>query len=359
MEKVAYSFELNGRPISCVRYGNGHINTTYLVETDRGARYILQKINRHIFKNVPALMKNIQTVTEHLWKKNPDARRVLRLVPTVDNAQYLVDETGEYWRAYVFVEDSICLDKAEPAEAFYQSGVAFGQFQSLLSDFPAENLGETIPGFHDTIKRYHRLSEVRKADPYHRAGEVQAEIDFAMKREDEAGTMVRMLKTGQLPLRVTHNDAKLNNVLLDKVTGKPLCVVDLDTVMPGLCGNDFGDSIRFGASTALEDEQDLSRVSLSLPLFEMYARGFLSACGGSLTAPELETLPLAAKLMTLECGIRFLTDYLEGDVYFRIHRKGHNLDRCRTQLALVKDMEHKFRDMHAIIVRESGRVIPA
>lgn len=359
METMAFSFQLEGRPVLCSRYGNGHINTTFLLETDLGARYILQKVNQQVFRNVPALMSNIQAVTDHLWKKNPDARRVLRLTPTVSGEPYAVDEQGEYWRVYVFIQDSICLDKAETAEEFYESGVAFGQFQSLLSDFPAHKLAQTIPGFHDTISRYLRFHEILNDDPADRAKHVRPEIDFLLKREDEAGAMVRMYQSGQLPLRVTHNDAKLNNVLLDKATGKPLCVVDLDTVMPGLCGNDFGDSIRFGASTALEDEQDLSRVGLSLPLFERYARGFLNACGESLTALELETLPLAAKLMTLECGLRFLTDYLEGDVYFRTHREGHNLDRCRTQLTLVQDMERKFHDMHSIIHRESSRVISA
>ncbi len=359
METMALSFQLAGRPVVCSRYGNGHINTTYLVETDLKVRYILQKINRHIFRDVPALMENIQAITDHLWEKNPDPKRVLRLTPALNGAPYVMDEAGEYWRTYAFIEDSLCLEKSESAEEFYQSGVAFGQFQSQLSDFPADRLHETIPGFHDTVKRYQRFHEVLKDDPMHRAGEIKAEIDFALKREEEAGIMVRMLKNGQLPLRVTHNDAKLNNVLLDARTGMPLCVVDLDTVMPGLCGNDFGDSIRFGSSTALEDEKDLSRVSLSLPLFEMYARGFLCACGESLTPLELDTLPLAAKLMTLECGIRFLTDYLEGDIYFRTHRPGHNLDRCRTQLHLVADMERKFDDMKSIIRRESNRVIPA
>ena len=359
MEPMALSFQLDGQPVLCSRYGNGHINTTFLLETELGARYILQKINQQVFRNVPALMNNIQAVTSHLWKKNPNTRGVLRLIPALSGEPYAVDAHGEYWRVYVFVQDSICLDKAETAEEFYESGVAFGQFQSLLSDFPAENLVETIPGFHDTISRYLRFHEVLHDDPHGLAREVRPEIDFLLKREDDAGAMVRMLKSGQLPLRVTHNDAKLNNVLLDKATGKPLCVVDLDTVMPGLCGNDFGDSIRFGASTALEDEQDISRVSLSLQLFEIYARGFLRACGESLTPLELETLPLAAKLMTLECGLRFLTDYLEGNVYFRTHRPGHNLDRCRTQLTLVADMERKFHEMQGIIVRESSRVIPA
>jgi Ser/Thr protein kinase RdoA (MazF antagonist) len=349
METMAFAFQLDGRPKICSRCISGHINTTFILETDSGARYILQKVNRQVFRDVPALMNNIQAVTNHLQKKERDLRRVLRLVPALDGAYYAVDEQGEYWRVYLYISDSVCHDKAETTEEFYESGVAFGRFQNLLSDFPANELVETIPGFHDTISRYKKFHKVLSDDPAHRAGDVKQEIDFFLAREEEAGQMVTMQKSGLLPLRVTHNDTKLNNVLLDKSTGKPLCVVDLDTVMPGLCGNDFGDSIRFGASTALEDEMDLSRVSLSLPLFEAYARGFLSACGKSLTPLELETLPLAARLITLECGLRFLTDHLEGDVYFRIHRPGHNLDRSRTQLQLVSDMERKFGEMQNII----------
>jgi hypothetical protein len=349
METMAFAFQLNGRPVLCSRSGSGHINTTFSLETDRGTCYILQKINHQVFRNVPALMANIQAVTDHLWNKDPDPRHVLRLVPTQDGAPYAVDDQGEYWRVFTYIRDSVCLDKAETAEEFYESGVAFGRFQSLLSDFPANKLVETIPGFHDTVSRYRRFHEVLNGDPAHRASEVKPEIDFYLAHEEEAGQMVRMLSSGLLPLRVTHNDTKLNNVLLDEVTRKPLCVIDLDTVMPGLCGNDFGDSIRFGASTAVEDERDLSRVSLSLPMFEAYARGFLSACGDGLTPLELETLPLAAKLITLECGLRFLTDHLEGDVYFNIHRSGHNLDRCRTQMQLVLDMERKFDEMQRII----------
>ncbi len=354
MEIMANLFEFIGQPVRCASYGSGHINTTYLVETDLGGRFILQKINHQIFKDIRALVENVQAVTDHLWKKDPDPRHVLRPVFAKNGEPYLTDESGEYWRAFLFVEDSICLDKAENAESFYQSGVAFGHFFSLLSDFPAQSLHETIPGFHDTPGRYRVFHEALRADPMNRAKEVKAEIEFALAREEEAGSMVRMLKEGLLPLRVTHNDTKLNNVLLDAVTLTPLCVVDLDTVMPGLIGNDFGDSIRFGASTAPEDEQDLSLVSLSLPLFEAYAKGFLEACGESLTPLELETLPLGAKLMTLECGLRFLTDHLNGDTYFRIHREGHNLDRCRTQFALLADMERKYEDMNKIIHDQSG-----
>jgi Ser/Thr protein kinase RdoA (MazF antagonist) len=353
MEKMAFAFALDGRPVSLSRCDSGHINTTYLLETDRGARYILQKINRQVFRNVPALMSNIQAVTDHLWSKDPDERRVMRLVPTLNGESYAVDEQGEFWRVCVFIKNSVCLESARTEEEFLESGVAFGRFQSLLSDFPADKLVETMPGFHDTVGRYRKFREVLSADPAHRAGEVKSEIDFYLAREEEAGQMVGMLSRGELPLRVTHNDTKLNNVLLDERTYKPLCVIDLDTVMPGLCGNDFGDSIRFGASTAAEDERDLSRVSLSLPMFEAYAKGFLSACGKGLTPLEIETLPLAAKLITLECGLRFLTDHLDGDAYFRIHRPGHNLDRCRTQLQLVLDMERKFGEMQRIISREA------
>ncbi len=354
---MAFAFVLDGQPISLSPCDSGHINTTFLLETDRGARYILQKINRQVFHNVPALMSNIQAVTDHLWNKDPDERHVMRLMPTLDGALYAVDEQGEYWRVCVFIKDSVCLESASTAEEFQESGVAFGRFQNMLSDFPADKLSETIPGFHDTVSRYRKFHEVLSADPAHRAGDVKPEIDFFLAHEEEAGIMVGMQKNGQLPLRVTHNDTKLNNVLLDETTHEPLCVIDLDTVMPGLCGNDFGDSIRFGASTAAEDERDLSRVSMSLPMFEAYARGFLSACGKSLTPLEIETLPLAAKLITLECGLRFLTDHLEGDVYFRIHRPGHNLDRCRTQLQLVLDMERKYGEMQSIISRESELVI--
>ncbi len=359
MDKIASSFQFHGQPVQSSQYGNGHINTTRLIETDQGARYILQKINQGIFKDIPSLMNNIHAVTQHLLTKTSEPDRVMKLVPTINGENYAIDEQGDCWRAYVFVKDSICLDRAETAEEFYQSGVAFGQFQSQLSDFPAAVLKETIPGFHDTVRRFQRFHDVLAADPKGRAKEVSAEIEFALAREDEGGTMVRMLKCGQLPLRVTHNDTKLNNVLLDARTKKPLCVVDLDTVMPGLCGNDFGDSIRFGASTAMEDEKDLSLVNLSLPLYEAYAKGFLQACGKSLTPIELETLPLSAKLMTLECGLRFLTDYLEGDVYFRTHREGHNLDRCRTQFKLVADMESKYEDMKQIISKLISQVLPS
>ena len=345
MLPVVSAFQLQGNPLSCEIYGSGHINVTYLLTTDAPHRYILQKINHHIFRDVEGLMRNIAAVTSFLYERTPDSRRVLTLVKTTDGRNYTRTEEGDYYRMYEFVEGSLCLNQAETAEDFYQSAVAFGQFQNQLATFPAGTLTETIPHFHDTIDRYRIFHEALKENPLGRAAECQREIDFALAREEEAGTMVRMLNKGELPLRVTHNDTKLNNVLLDEKNRTPLCVIDLDTVMPGLAGNDFGDSIRFGASTAAEDERDLSKVRFSLPLFEAYAKGFLGACGKSLTEKEIETLPLGAKLMTLECGVRFLTDHILGDTYFHISREGHNLDRCRTQFQLVWDMERQWTDM--------------
>lgn len=352
MNDAIKQFKLSGNAVSCEPYGSGHINHTQLVVTDSGKRYILQQINNTIFKDVDALMENIIAVTGHIAKNDSDPRHVLTLVPTVNGKAYYKDAEGRYFRVYDFIEDSICLDKAETAEDFYQSAVAFGNFQNQLADFPAATLHETIPQFHDTPNRYAQLDAAIAADVKGRLKEVGPEIDFVMARREEAATMMNMLKAGELPLRVTHNDTKLNNVMLDAKTRKPLCVIDLDTVMPGLAANDFGDSIRFGASTALEDEKDLSKVEMSLKLYEAYARGYLSACR-NLTKNELETLPMGAKLMTLECGVRFLSDYLAGDVYFHTTRPEHNLDRCRTQFKLVASMEQQWADM-ARVIREIG-----
>lgn len=339
------NFRIQGNPVSLTRYGSGHINETYLLKTDAPHAYIAQKINRHIFQDIPALMQNIALVTRFLAQADPDPRHVLTLVPAQSGETFLRDETDECWRVYEFVTDSLCLDQPRTREDFYQSGRAFGGFQRMLSAFDASRLTETIPRFHDTPARCRALRQSLAADVLGRAKRAKPEIDFALAREEEAGAMTSLLARGELPLRVTHNDTKLNNVLLDAATGMPLCVIDLDTVMPGLAANDFGDSIRFGASTALEDETDLSRVEMSLERYETYARGFLSACGQSLTPLEIETLPLGAKLMTYECGVRFLADYLAGDTYFHIARPEHNLDRCRTQFTLVADMEKKWAEM--------------
>ena len=346
--QVLKNFCLDGNAISCERYGFGHINVTYLVVAESGHRYILQKINNSIFKDVPGLMRNIAAVTKYLRTLISDPRGVLTLVPTTDGGDYLEHTDGSFWRVYDFVEDSLCLQAPETPDEFHQSAVAFGNFQQQLKDFPADTLCEVIPNFHNTADRYRIFKEALAADVCGRAASVKAEIEFALAREQEAGTLVAMLAAGTLPLRVTHNDTKLNNVMLDAQTRKPLCVIDLDTVMPGSSLYDFGDSIRFGAATAAEDEKDLSKVEMSLSLFETYTKGFLSACPG-LTENEREMLPMGAKLMTLECGVRFLTDYLNGDTYFATHYEGQNLDRCRTQFKLVADMEGKWSEMKRIV----------
>ncbi len=348
MEEIISAFRLPGRAASCEPYGHGHVNRTFLLTLEDGSHYILQNVSRTAFHDIPKLMENFAAVTKALAAHGGDPRSCLHLVPTRDGRDYLLDASGEYWRMLDFIEDSVCLQSPETPEDFYQSAVAFGSFQRLLRDFPAETLYETIPRFHDTPDRYRKLHAAIDADVRGRAAGARREIDFALAREDAAGALQRLRDSGALPLRVTHNDTKLNNVMLDAKTRKALCVIDLDTVMPGLAAYDFGDSIRFGASTGAEDERDLSRVSLDLGLYRTFAEGFLPACGG-LTGAELDSLPLGAKLMTLECGVRFLTDYLEGDAYFAVSRPEHNLDRARTQFKLVADMELKWDEMCAVI----------
>ena len=350
-------FKLPGELKECIRYGSGHINDTYRLtyETPQGTkRYILQRMSKSIFKKPVELMENVSGVTAWLRKKiienggDPE-RETLTLVKSNDGLPYFVDSTGEYWRVYLFIEGATCYDAVKDDNDFYQSAVAFGHFQRLLADYPAETLHETIKDFHNTPDRLEKFKKAVAEDICGRAASVQKEIDFILEREELTHALYDLQLDGRLPLRVTHNDTKLNNIMIDDETGKAICVIDLDTVMPGLTANDFGDSIRFGASTALEDEQDLSKVSCDLHLFDVYARGFIEGCGGALTDLEIDMLPMGAILMTFENGIRFLTDHLEGDHSFHIHREGHNLDRCRTQLTLVKDMQEKLPQMNAII----------
>ena len=352
MENTIYRFRLEGAPVTCEPYGCGHINHTFLVVTDTGKRYILQKLNGAVFPDPVGLMENVVAVTRYIGQRVDDPREVLHLVPTLEGEPYTADDEGSIWRLYDYVEGSICLQAPETPEDFYQSAVAFGTFQRQLAGFPAETLHETIPNFHNTPDRYRKFRQALAADVCGRAREVGPEVDFVLAREEQAGALHRMRLSGELPTRVTHNDTKLNNVMLDAETRRPLCVIDLDTVMPGLAAFDFGDSIRFGAATAPEDEKDLTRMEMDLSAFETYTRGFITACPG-LTDRERETLPLGAKIMTLECGVRFLTDYLAGDVYFSIHRPEHNLDRARTQFKLVEDMEKKWDAMSAIVARLS------
>ena len=357
MEKVIAAFMLSGDCVECVPYGSGHINDTYCVTMEENGgkcRYILQRMNKRVFRDPEGLMENIMGVTRWLEKKilekgGDPYRETLHVVTSRDGKPYYRDPEGEYWRVYRFVEDTSSYDRVETPKDFYESAVSFGKFQGMLADYPAETLHETIRDFHNTPDWFARFLAAKEADVCKRAAGVEEEIRFVLEREAFTHVLCDKQDQGLLPLRVTHNDTKLNNILIDNATGKGICVIDLDTVMPGLSVNDFGDSIRFGASTADEDEQDLSKVSCDLHLFELYTKGFLEGCAGSLTVEELECLPLGAIMMTLECGIRFLTDYLEGDHYFKIQREGQNLDRCRTQFQLVKDMEQKLPRLQEIV----------
>jgi len=346
-------FDTNVTVVGCAPYGNGHINDTFLVNAKNpdgsDKRFILQNINSNVFKKPEQVMHNISLVTSFLKTQTDDARRVLTLVKTKDGAAFYNDEDGRYWRLYDFVESSLSLDLPETTEDFYQSAIAFGEFQKLLNDFPVEELYETIPDFHNTPDRYRKFLAAVENDVCGRAASVAEEIKFVTDREAFYSVLFDNNKEGKLPLRVTHNDTKINNVMLDLETRTALCVIDLDTIMPGFSVNDFGDSIRFGASTAAEDEKDLSKVEMDITLFETYAKGFIKGCGGLLTKDEIMLMPEGAKMMTIECGMRFLTDYLEGDTYFKTKYPEHNLDRCHTQFKLVADMESKWDKMKEIV----------
>ncbi len=347
MNSILSKFCFDGNPISCEKYGHGHINHTYLVVTDTGRRYILQRLSQVVFKDPADLMSNVAAVTSFLSGKYDDPRRSLHLVPTIGGESWHVDDDGEYWRVYDFVEGSTCLQLPRSPEDFRNSAAAFGDFQASLAGFPVEDLCETIPNFHNTPKRYEQFKASIERNAAGRVDEVKEEIAFILDREEAASHLQSRLENGILPLRVTHNDTKLNNVLFDEVTGEALCIIDLDTVMPGLVAYDFGDSIRFGASTGAEDEKDLSKVSMDIELFRVYCDGFIPACP-SLSPEEIRSLPYGAKIITLENALRFLMDYLDGDVYYQIARPEHNLDRARTQCKLVYDMESKFDEMKAI-----------
>lgn len=354
---LASQFQLEGRRIDVEVVTLGHINDTYVVtmELPDGSkrRHILQRINHHVFQNPPQVMENMKAVTEHLRAKviaaggNPE-RETLNLVETADGRTYVQTEDGNYWRACQFIEGARTYDEAT-GPLFYNAGKAFGQFLRLLDDFPAETLHETIPQFHDTRKRYNDLMQAVENDAAGRVSQVQADIDFAKARQADASVVVDLIAQGKIPLRVTHNDTKLNNVMIDDVTGDAICVLDLDTVMPGSALYDFGDAVRFGASTAAEDETDLSKVGIDLELFRQFTNGYLTAAGEVLTASELEYLAFSAKLITYELGMRFLTDHLNGDVYFKIHRPNHNLERARAQFKLVEQMEANMEQMQAIV----------
>ena len=357
IEEAILQFQFDGPAIDKGPFGSGHINDTFLLnieKTEGKVPYILQRINHEVFLNPPEVMENIAGVTKFLRKKileeGGDAEReTLNLIPTKKGNVYYKDDLGNYWRAYQFIQDAFCYNQADSPEIFYESGVAFGHFQKMLADYPADTLHETIQNFHNTVARFDTFLETVQKDVCHRKMQVEKEIAFLMERKDFIPVLEEKKSRGEFPIRVTHNDTKLNNIMMDQKTGKGICVIDLDTVMPGLSVHDFGDSIRFGASTASEDEKDLSKVSCDLYLFELYTKGFLEGCGGKLVKAETDALVTGSIMMTLECGMRFLTDYLQGDVYFKTHYEDQNLDRCRTQFKLVADMEKKREEMEAIV----------
>ena len=360
LQEVLAAFDFGAPVVGALRFGQGHINDTFVVHTQPEdascRRFILQRMSAAAFKRPDQLMENIMGVTEYLGREiesrgGDREREALRVIRPRNGEPYYTDSANGAWRVYPFVEDTICYQTAETPALFAASGRAFGQFQKLLGGYPAQTLPETIPRFHDTEDRLAKLKAAVAADKLGRAKDCQREIAFVLEREADCSVALRALRDGELPLRVTHNDTKLNNVLMDRDSGEGLCIIDLDTVMPGLSINDFGDSIRFGANHSAEDEKDLSKVNLDVSLFEAYTQAFLEGAGGTLTAAEIDYLPWGANLMTFECGIRFLTDYLEGDVYFHTTRDGQNLDRCRTQFKLVSDMEAHWDELRRIVAK--------
>ena len=357
LQEVLSAYDLPATLLGATRYGQGHINDTFCVvcQSQEGdaIRFILQGLSSAAFPHPEELMENFIGITSYLRDKviaagGDPLRETLSLVKTKDGKDYYVDSNGKVWRLTPFIENTDCYQSATP-ELFEASARAFGRFQYMLQGYPAETLHETIVNFHNTEDRFAKFEAALTADKHDRAKDVQAEIRFVLDRKADCSVAMEALRTGKLPLRVTHNDTKLNNILIDRDTKEGICVIDLDTTMPGLSINDFGDSIRFGANHSKEDEKDLSKVNFDIELYEAYARGFLQGAQGSLTEAELEYMPWGARLMTLECGIRFLTDYLDGDHYFRIHYPEQNLDRCRTQFKLVSDMEAQFEAMAAVI----------
>ncbi len=352
LRAVARQFQIPGEFLEAMPYGSGHINDTYCVIFDQGGtrvRYLFQRINHGIFKNPVALMENVQRVTAHLAEKcggaTDQSRRSLTLIAARDGRSFYCDAQGNHWRVYIFIEKARTFDAVESPSQAFQAAKAFGQFQKLLADLPAPRLQDTIPDFHHTPKRFAALEKAIADDVSNRARLAQPEIEFALRHK----AICRVLLEANLPERVTHNDTKFNNVMLDDATGEGICVIDLDTVMPGLALYDFGDMVRTATSPAKEDERELSKVTLQFPMFEALARGYLSSAGEFLTPAEKKFLPFSGQLITFEIGIRFLTDFLAGDTYFKVHRDGHNLDRCRTQFKLVESIEQQETAMNKLV----------
>jgi hypothetical protein len=348
---VARRFQIPGEFLKAEPYGSGHINDTYCAVFDQAGtpvRYILQRINHRVFRNPVMLMENIQRVTSHVAAKlagsSEFSRRVLTLIPSFDERPWFCDAEGNHWRVYLFIEKARTYDAVESPRQAFEAARAMGRFQRLLIDLPAPRLHDTIPDFHHTPKRFTALEQAISHDAFNRASLAKREIDFALRRQP----MTRVLLEANLPERVTHNDSKLNNVMLDDATGEGICVIDLDTVMPGLVLHDFGDMVRTSTSPAPEDERDLSKVKMQFPMFEALTRGYFESARAFLTRSERQHLVLSGKLITFEIGIRFLTDFLSGDTYFKIHRENHNLDRCRTQFALIESIEQQEEKMNKL-----------
>lgn len=352
-------FDIDGQLIEARPHGGGHINDTYLgvYQTKDGTRrYIHQRINQHVFREPERVMENIERVTcfarEQILATGGDAaRETLTLIPCRDGRSFYRTPAGDTWRTYVCVEGARTFEIAENLGQVYQAARAFGRFQALLDTLPGPRLHETIPNFHHTRKRFEAFRDALQADPASRAKTVRPEIDFLLQREKDASVVVDLLAQGLLPERVTHNDTKLNNVMIDDRSGEAICVIDLDTTMPGSALYDFGDLIRMGTATAAEDERDLSRVGVDLRLFDQLARGYLDATRSLLAPTEWDLLVFAGRLITYEQALRFLGDYLNGDIYYKIHHAGHNLDRARTQIKMIEDMERKQAEMESTVAK--------
>ena len=360
LPKVMEAFSIYGTFVSGESYGSGHINDTFCATVDQAGtnvRYIFQRINDRIFKDVPALMENIDRVTAHASRANPEktSRGSLTLVPSRKGASFERDETGSYWRCYLFIEGARTYDMIESPRQAYEAARAFGRFQRLLSNMPGPRLHETIPRFHDTPSRFAALEKAIATDSHRRVAEAASEIDFAVKRRSITGVLLDLVENGSIPERVTHNDTKVNNVMIDDVTGEGICVIDLDTVMPGLALYDFGDLVRSATNSAREDETDLSKVSMRMGYYEHLLEGYLAGAGSVLNEAEIQHLAFSGKLITFEIGMRFLTDYLEGDRYFKTHRPGQNLDRARNQFALVRSIELQETEMQKRADRIAAR----
>ncbi len=356
IKEILPKFAFRGVYASAKELTSGNVNATYhVIYDDQGVQrhYVLQRINSYVFKNPHGVMGNIDRVTRHLHdslvRRNEDpARRVLEVIRTVDDG-LLYEEEGNFWRAYVFITDAIAYDTVDSPDLFCEIGRAFGNFQKLLYDFPADELFVSIPDFHNTAKRFQTLLASIEKDAAGRVAETKEEIHFMLARRDMMSSIVSLIDAGKMPLRVTHNDTKSNNIMVDKATGKGLCVIDLDTVMPGSVLYDYGDAIRFGANTAAEDEPDTSKISLDLEKTFAFTKGFIEETNGFLTDDELHLLPLGVKVITCELAMRFLTDYLDGDLYFKVNSPKHNLVRTRAQIALLKDVERKEAELQKMV----------